>query len=299
MKVSTMFRRDRFFYPLTFVVWAALIWLANAKYSYFSAPIPGVQMATHQSPAAVMKTMSDVLAGQRLLLLSEKNLMKRGQCMETMGTTFFQLYGYTKKTEYLDSAVLFYTSAGSENTTAPGSHYMLARALIEKKNFSGAQAQYEKAIALDPRSPLYRQALGILLWYNLKQSDRARPVFEKAAALDSTFPTVHYMLGEIALEKNDPGTALRYFEKETGLFLASSKIRSVPAAIDQGDIRMAACYSSLRLAFLYSTYVVDAQKAQDRFGLYMKLETDPQRKQASMNEIQKYWKTSQTAGGPR
>ncbi len=126
--------------------------------------------------------------------------------------------------------------------------------------------------------------------------DSAKPCFEKALDIDSSFPTLHYLLGELALEKHDAAAAMGHFENELRIFNALSASHKSPF-VDPSDIRMAACFSSLKLAFLYSTSFIDAQKAQDRFNTYMKLETDPGRRRASINEIQKYWKTNQVQDG--
>ena len=298
MKPSTLFRRDSITYSLMFIIWAVVIYLMNAHYTYFGAPFPGVSLGPQQSVAETMKAMTDAIARQELLLGSEKNKKKRGQSLEIIGTTFFQLYSFTRKQEYLDSASLYCGYAEKEDAKVSSVHYMLGRIMSEKKDYGAAKAQYEKAIACDPHSPLSYQTLGILLWFNFKQSGQAKPYFEKALSIDSVFPTAHYVLGEIALEKNDLLSAVTHFESETKIYALLSAAHK-NTAIDPGDIRMAACFSSLRLANLYSTSFVDAQKAQDRFGLYMNLETDPQRRQASINEIQKYWKTGQSVNNRR
>jgi hypothetical protein len=246
-----------------FLLWAVVIYCFNAHYSYFSAPLPGVSFGSQQSPAAAMKAMNDAIAQQEQLLASEKNKKKREQYLETIGATFLQLYGFTRKPWYLDSAFLSCNAAASEDGSAPSVHFMLGRIMTEKKDYTGAREQ-----------------------------------FEKVQVIDSTFPIVNYMLGEMALEKNDLLTAVGRFENETRIFSGLSASRK-NTATNPADIRMAACFSSLRLANLYSTSFVNEQKAREKFELYQSLETDPQRRQASINEIQKYWKTNQSANGPR
>jgi tetratricopeptide (TPR) repeat protein len=262
-KIGTLFRRDSVLYALLFIIWAVIIFIVNGRYTYFGNPFPGVDLSAQQSPAQATRAMADTIARQEQLLGAERNAGKRGLLLEKIGTTYFQLYGFSRKQTYLDSAYLFCEKAARENAKASSVYYMLGRIMGEKKDFASAKAQFEKVLSLD-----------------------------------STFPMVNYMLGEISLEKNDHTSALRFYENETRHFLARSTAQK-NTAVDPADIRMAACFSSLRLAFLYSTSFVDAQKAQDRFNLYMKLETDPQRRQNSQSEIQKYWKTNQAATTPR
>jgi len=293
MKASLNIRKDRIFYPLLFVVWGVIIYGVNAHYSYFGAPIPGVDFAPQQSTVATVQAMVDTIAHQRNVLVSEKKPAQRGRSLEIIGTTFFRLHAITRKPAYLDSALQSCSDALRENAKSSSAYFMLGQIMSEKKEFASAKDQYEKAIACDPRSPLLQQTLGILLWFDLKQTDLAKFHLESALRLDSLFPTANYVLGVIALDKNDASAAVEHFEKELLSYSALSKShKSTP--VDQADIRMAACFSSLRLAFLYSTSFYDERKAQDRFGIYLDLETDPQRKQASANQIQKYWKTSRS-----
>jgi tetratricopeptide (TPR) repeat protein len=291
-KLPPIVRRDGVTYSLLFVAWAVCIYFVNSHYSYFGTPPPGVDLSMQQSPAAAAKSLADSIAQQRRFLLSEKNLVRRGSILETTGAAYYRLFAMTRKREYLDSAIAFCTGALRENSKAASAYFLLGRIMREKKEFSSAKDHYEKAIACDPRSPLLQQTLGILLWFDLKQPDLAKPHLEKALSLDSSFPTAHYVLGVIALEKNDVESARGHFENELKIFNALLSSHKNPP-VDPSDIRMAACFSSLRLAFLYSSSFADAQKAQDVFNMYLKLETDPQRRQESVNEIQKYWKTGQ------
>jgi tetratricopeptide (TPR) repeat protein len=293
MKPSLILRRDSVIYSLLFIAWAVIIYCVNAHYAYVGTPIPSVSFGAQQSPAAATRAMIDTIARQMKSLSSEKNILKRGRIFETIGTTYYKLYGATRKLAYLDSSFVICSNALRENSKASSAYFLLGQIMREKKEFAAAQSQYEKAISCDPRSSLLEQTLGILLWFDLKQPDLARPHLEKALSLDSSFPTTHYVLGVIALEKNDAAAAREYFESELRTYDALSTSKKIPP-VDPADVRMAACFSSLRLAFLYSTSFVDAQKAQDRFNIYMKLETDPQRRQNSINDIQKYWKTAQS-----
>jgi tetratricopeptide (TPR) repeat protein len=297
MRPSILLRRDALFYPLLFAAWAGCIWLFNATYSYFGTPFPGVSLGT-QAPAATMKSMTDALSSQARSLATEKNSVLRRGLLEARGSTFLQMYGFARKPEYLDSAAASAGRALAEKPAASSVYFLLGRIMNEKKDFARAKTFLEKAVELDRRSVSANHMLGILLWYNLKQPEAAKPYFENILAVDSAFPTINYMLGEISLEKNDPTAAVRYYEKEVKCFLSIESSRK-PQAVNPSDIRMAGLFSSHRLSFLYSTTFIDAQKAQDRFNLYLRLETDPQRRQSSINEIQKYWKTGQQAVGSK
>ncbi len=114
-----------------------------------------------------------------------------------------------------------------------------------------------------------------------------------ALRLDSTIGVAHYLLGEIALSKSNQSAAVSYYEKEASQFATSSLGVTPNGLYNAKDptTRMAAMFSNLRLAFLYSTAFVDGQKAQGKFNAYLSLETDPQRRQSSVQQIQKYWKT--------
>jgi tetratricopeptide (TPR) repeat protein len=300
MKLSLIIRRDSVIYTLLFVAWAVIIYCVNAHYAYFGTPVPSVSFGAQQSPAAAVNAMTDTIARQMTSLSSENNPAKRGRIFETIGATYYRLYVATRKRAYLDSSFEVCSNELRENGKASSAYLLLGQIMREKKEFAAAQSQLEKAISCEPRSALLEQTLGILLWFDLKRPDLARPHFERALGLDSSFPTAHYVLGVIALDKNDFATARDHFENELRIYnaLSASASRKVPP-VDPSDVRMAACFSSLRLAFLYSTTFVDAQKAQDRFNVYTKLETDPQRRQASINDIQKYWKTSQPGSSLR
>jgi hypothetical protein len=220
-KLSTLARTDTFFYPLLFIAWAIIIFFVNVHYSYFGAPLQGVDLgAQQQNTAAIVKAMADTIAQERALLSANKTHQQRGHALETIGTAYFRMYNATRKRDFLDSA--FSSCSGS--------------------------------LGESPNSP-----------------------------------TAHYMLGEMSLAKNDMETAKDNFEIVLRIFDGlSGSAKNSPA--DLTDAKMAACFSSLRLAFIYSTVSVDPQKARERFDLYTKLEPDPQRRQASENEIRKFLK---------
>jgi len=128
---------------------------------------------------------------------------------------------------------------------------------------------------------------------NALYRDSAATFCLQALQLDSTVGIVHYLLGEISLSKNNEANAVSFYEKESSEFALHQLSKPSQGLYNSNDptIRMAALYSNLRLAFLYSTSFVDSQKAQAKFNAYLALETDAQRKQASIQQIGKYWKT--------
>ncbi len=280
--------RDTAFYPLVFGLWALLMIALHGNHSYFGSPFPGVDVRQdtqeYYHPASSAPDIGKLLQS----LAGERNPKERARTLEAIGIGYFDRYRATHAPGCLDSAQMFVEEATRISATVPSYFFSLARILTEKKDFPSAKANYEKTVALDPKQYMAYHSLGLLSFYEFRNPDQAKVCFERALAIDSELPVDNYMLGEIAMGKGDPLSAVQHYQREVALYTSGLSSKAYFLA-DPASLRLAATLSSLQLSMLYSTSAHNAQLAQNYFNLYLKLETDQQRRQNSINQIQKYW----------
>jgi tetratricopeptide (TPR) repeat protein len=286
MKI-TIAKRDIGFYPMFFGAWALLMVVAHHHYAYFGTPFPDANLNERAVLFSRMVTAESSMAQLKKSSMQETDVHERAHIEENLGLGYFSLYKEMRNPPLLDSAEYHLDRALSAVTDIAQFYYNLARINAEKKNFEKAKILYEKTVELDPRHCMALQNLGFLCYDELHQLDAAKGYFQKALEIDAALPIGNYMLGEIALDVKDAAAAVHHYEKELTLFASGATERRLNLA-DPSSVRLAATLSAMQLSFLYSGALKNPALAHERFNLYLKLETDPQRRQTSLKEMQKY-----------
>jgi tetratricopeptide (TPR) repeat protein len=144
--------------------------------------------------AADFRTTS--LAGQRL--------------KEYPDTRAEGLYWESKADQNLAIQVL--ARAGEIDANSPRMHVLLGDVFREKRHWDEAEAEYRKAVALDPKSRGARLSLAITLFSELK-TEEALKLNESLLTEDAADPEANLLAGEILVQRNQFPQAESYLLK--------------------------------------------------------------------------------------
>jgi len=140
------------------------------------------------------------LAGQRL---------KRYPATQAQG-----LYWATKADQNL--AIQALDRAGEIDANSPRMHVLLGDVFRQKRRWEEAEAEYRRAVALDPKSRSARLSLAITLYSELK-NDEAFAITESLLSEDPVNPEANLLAGEILVQRNQFAQAEPYLLKCAGL----------------------------------------------------------------------------------
>lgn len=124
------------------------------------------------------------------------------------------LYWETKADQHL--AIQALEHAGEIDANSPRMHVLLGDVFREKHRSDQAEAEYRKAIALDPKSRSARLSLAITLFSELK-SDEAFDLDKSLLKEDPANPEANLLAGEILVQRNQFAQAEPYLLKCTDL----------------------------------------------------------------------------------
>jgi len=114
-------------------------------------------------------------------------------------TTAQGLYWESKADQKLAIAAL--ARAGEINSDSPGLHVILGNAFRQQRHWSEAEAEYRKALLLDPTSRAARLSLGIVLFTELKTDD-ALEIDKPLLAESPDDPEANLLAGEILVQEH-------------------------------------------------------------------------------------------------
>lgn len=120
------------------------------------------------------------------------------------------LYWETKADQKLAIAAL--ARAGEIDANSPRMHVLLGDVFREKRRLDEAEAEYRKALALDPKSRSARLSLAITLFSELK-TDEALSLDQSLLAEDAADPESNLLAGEILVQRNQFPEAEPYLLK--------------------------------------------------------------------------------------
>jgi tetratricopeptide (TPR) repeat protein len=109
------------------------------------------------------------------------------------------LYWESKADQKLAVAAL--TRAGEIDADSPRMHVLLGDIFRQKRRWDDAEAEYRKAVALDPKSHAARLSLAIVLFSKLK-TDEAFDIDHSLLAEDADDPEANLLAGEIFVQRN-------------------------------------------------------------------------------------------------
>ena len=102
--------------------------------------------------------------------------------------------------------------AGEIDADSPRMHVLLGDVFRQKRRWDEAEAEYRKAIVLDPRSRSARLSLAITLFSQLK-NDEAFELDQSLLAEDANDPEANLLAGEILVQRNQFSKAEPYLLK--------------------------------------------------------------------------------------
>jgi tetratricopeptide (TPR) repeat protein len=285
MNVRAFIRRDFTVYTALFTVFAALMGVIHGSYHYFGTPFPSVNL--NQVNDSHAQSMAGEIDKIKLSLASEKSPIQRGRLLGSMGGGYFELYKASRKTAYLDSAIQCFDGAMGLEPNNAELCFNAAMLCMQKQDFTKAKSYLDKTVAINPRHTVALHNLGMLAYSELKKPLEAKTYFEKSLAADPMAPLEHYMLALVALGNKDTSLAARHFSKEAARYLSGAG-NTQSALANQDQMRLAAAQSCFQLSLLYATSLKNAGQSRKFLTQYLSMETDPQRKQNSINELGKY-----------
>jgi tetratricopeptide (TPR) repeat protein len=120
------------------------------------------------------------------------------------------LYWESKADQKL--AIVALTRAGEIDADSPRMHVLLGDVFRQKRRWDEAEAEYRKAVALDPKSHSARLSLAIVLFSELK-NDEALDIDRNLLAEDPGDPEANLLAGEILVQRNLYAEAEPYLSK--------------------------------------------------------------------------------------
>ncbi|MGO9433033.1 MAG: tetratricopeptide repeat protein [Terracidiphilus sp.] len=120
------------------------------------------------------------------------------------------LYWETKADQRLAIAAL--TRAGEIDAGSPRMHVLLGDVFRQKRHRDEAEAEYRKAVSLDPKSRSARLSLAITLFTELK-TDEAFNIDRSLLAEDPNDPEANLLAGEILVQRNTYAEAEPYLSR--------------------------------------------------------------------------------------
>ncbi len=124
------------------------------------------------------------------------------------------LYWESKADQALAIAAL--TRAGEIDADSPRMHVLIGDVFRQKRKWDNAEAEYRKAVSLDPESRVARLSLAIVLFSELK-TDEAFEIDRSLLREEANDPEANLLAGEILVQRNLFAEAEPYLLKCTHL----------------------------------------------------------------------------------
>ncbi|MCU0609420.1 MAG: tetratricopeptide repeat protein [Chitinispirillaceae bacterium] len=282
----TLLRRNQYFYPLVFGVWALFLLVRFGNHRYFDVPPESAGYERGGGMSKVSMLHNSIVELQKSLV-DERRSPEKPHILQNIGCAYYDLYREIGDRRLLDSAYVFFSQSISEGPGNARFHYNLGRLFTEVNNQQGALQAYEMALKYEPAHILALSNAGMCSYFAFGQKKAAAGYFGRALAIDSTLPMCHYVLGLIGLDEKDFAAARADFEKEVvagRLAMANNRL-----PIQRQNIMYAAGLAHRSLMTIYSSHFPDVLKANAHYEAYLSLETDPAKKEEAAQEMKKKW----------
>ena len=126
---------------------------------------------------------------------------RAGQRLKSLPATTVQgLYWESKADEKLAVAAL--ARAGEIDPDSPALHVLIGNAFRQQRHWGDAEAEYRKAVSLDPTSRAVRLSLGIVLFTELK-TDEALDIDKQLLAEVPDNPEANLLAAEILVQEHE------------------------------------------------------------------------------------------------
>jgi tetratricopeptide (TPR) repeat protein len=282
-----IFRKELFFFPVAFALWALFLVARYGDHRYFDLPPPSAgleQMRSSMNNAALLRNS---IAELQRNLVQEKKTAEIPHILQNIGCGYYDLYKETGDRQLLDSALIFINQSVVANPLIARFHYNFGRLYTELGDQEKAMRQYEATLQCDPRHILALSNAGTCSYFAFGDRVASANYFNRALAVDSLMPMCHLVLGLICIDNKNYSDALAYFEKELGDDEPALVNKRYP--LSPANIRYAASLAHENLMTLYSTQFKDRAKAKEHLDGYMKYEPEESKRVQAAKAMRRYW----------
>jgi tetratricopeptide (TPR) repeat protein len=184
---------------------------ANAERLFATGRYSQCSDALKPALGAIGSTQLQLLASCSFYTGDFRTTSSAAQRLKTNTATRAQgLYWESKADQKLAIAALI--RAGEIDADSPRMHVLLGDIFRQKRRWDDAEAEYRKAVALDPKSHAARLSLAIVLFSELK-TDESLDIDRNLLAEDPNDPEANLLAGEILVQRNLFADAEPYLSK--------------------------------------------------------------------------------------
>jgi tetratricopeptide (TPR) repeat protein len=286
--ITSLVYRDRYFYPAVLAAWVLGMCILYIRYSFSSAPQTSIDLRNFDTVLHQKQIIMGSILELQKALTKEQDPVQRMHIYHNIGIAWYDLHSVDREKGPLDTAIRYFEKSIESNPPIARFYYNLGRAYTTAGDHAHAEAWYEKTLTVNPDHILALHNLGLLNYFEKHDRPRAREYLLRLLAVRNELPICNYVLGEIAMEDDSAQNARRYYEQEIAIF---EKLRLRPLGLPMSSdvLRYAAAMSHRQLMLLHSTRFADQAKAQEHFHQYLSLETDPARRQETIDLMKRYW----------
>jgi tetratricopeptide (TPR) repeat protein len=282
-----LLRKNLFFFPLVFALWATILFLRYADHRYLDLPFPSVGSEEFSKGAGRVALLQESIAELMKALGREKNGAEAPHLLQNISNDLYELYKATGDRLLLDSALVYAKRSIAGDPTIARFHYNLGRFYTEVGDQRQAIEEYIRTIQYDPRHILALSNAGTCAYFAFGARSESADFLHRALAIDSLMPMCHAILGLIDIDNKDYSAARDDFEKELDADGSAIAVQRYP--ISPQNIATAAMISHDNLMGIYSKEFKNRDRALFHFSEYCKLEPDKERRVMVEGEMRKYW----------
>lgn len=285
--MTALFGRNRFFYPVVFGVWAAVLLGIHGSYRYYGVPLISAGFEKAGGGMSKITLLRNSITELQKNFSEEKNPSEKPHILQNIGCAYYDLYREINDRALLDSALIFTRESVLEGLPNARFYYNLGRIFTEMGDHARALQQYDLALEQDPAHVLALSNAGTCSYFAFGNRKKSADYFGRALAVDSLLPMCHVVLGLIDIDESDFIAAVRDFENELyadGLALVKNKY-----PLQQSSIHYAIAIAHQNLFMLYSTKFPDRPKAEEHLQRYLALEPDQDKRETAEKKMKLFW----------
>ncbi len=282
--------KDRWFYPMLFLVWSSILLVRFSDFKYTKRPIPpttneqALQQSIHQGT-----TLIDNIRDLQESYHREERKSEKIHILHNIGITYYHLYKTRRTPHFLDSTFHYFVASLESKPSIPRFYFNMGRLFTEKRDHRTAQTYYQQSIAIDSNYLDALHNLGTLTYFELKKPSEAKIYFSRVIAIASTQPLTSYLLGKICLDEGEVDRAEINFKREIDNY-NNHRDRYLKKQIASSHILdLSMRNSHLELARIYAQRGSNLEQMQYHIKMYMGFEPYPEKRTAITKEFEKKW----------
>jgi len=158
---------------------------------------------------------SDTIAADKFFVLAEASLPLKQKLLTPRHALILTKLGSSQllgKVNRYDKAISYLSRAKEIDPENPSIYLAMGDVYIAQNDGKNALASYNRALSLDPKSPLPKIKIGNI-YMRAPNLNAARPYFQEAREIDSTYAPVYRALGELYSMSGQYGLSKTNFRK--------------------------------------------------------------------------------------